>query len=79
MAYTKEEAAARLMEELEKGRKSGEEEGWLSLEEVEAQFGIDRPKAETEAAMREGEKIARDESVKGYTDMDELFAALIED
>lgn len=79
MEYTKEEAVAKLMSELEKGWKSGEEQGWLSLEEVEAQLGIDRPNAETEAAMLEAEKIARDESVKGYKCMDELFAALKEE
>ena len=56
MEYTKEEAVAKLMSELEKGWKSGEEQGWLSLEEVEAQLGIDRPNAETEAAMLEAEK-----------------------
>ena len=32
MEYTKEEAVAKLIEELEKGRKSGEEEGWLSMD-----------------------------------------------
>lgn len=79
MEYTREEAVAKLMSELEKGWKSGEEQGWLSLEEVEAQLGIDRPNAETEAAMLEAEKIARDESVKGYKGMDELFAALKEE
>ena len=79
MEYTREEAVAKLMSELEKGWKSGEEQGWLSLEEVEAQLGIDRPNAETEAAMLEAEKIARDESVKGYKSMDELFAALKEE
>lgn len=79
MEYTKEEAVAKLMSELEKGWKSGEEQGWLSLEEVEAQLGIDRPNAETEAAMLEAEKIARGESVKGYKSMDELFAALKEE
>jgi len=79
MEYTREEAVAKLMSELEKGWKSGEEQGWLSLEEVEAQLGIDRPNAETEAAMLEAEKIARDESVKGYKSMDKLFAALKEE
>ena len=79
MEYTKEEAVAKLMSELEKGWKSGEEQGWLSLEEVEAQLGIDRPNAETEVAMREAERIARDESAKGYNNMDELFAALKEE
>ena len=39
----KEEAVNRLLSEIEKGRKSGETEGWLSAEEVEAYF---RDKAE---------------------------------
>ena len=39
----KEEAVDRLLSEIEKGRKSGETEGWLSAEEVEAYF---REKAE---------------------------------
>ena len=34
----KEKAALRLMCELEKGRKSGEENGWLSSDEVRAHF-----------------------------------------
>lgn len=38
--YEKTQAALRLMSELAKGRKSGETEGWLTLEEVEAQLGI---------------------------------------
>lgn len=35
-----------------------------------------RPSKETVAAMLEAERIARDPSVKGYTDLDELFAEL---
>ena len=34
------------------------------------------PNAETLAAIEEGKKIARDESVKGYTDMESLIEAL---
>jgi len=34
------------------------------------------PNAETLAAIEEGRKIARDESVKGYTDMESLIEAL---
>lgn len=37
---------------------------------------IDRPNKETVAAMLEAERIAKDPSVKGYTDLDELFADL---
>lgn len=37
---------------------------------------IDRPNKETVAAMLEAERIAQDPSVKGYTDLDEMFAEL---
>ena len=40
--YEKMQATLRLMNELAKGRKSGEEEGWLTLEAVEASLGIAR-------------------------------------
>ena len=36
--YEKANAAAALMNELEKGRRSGEEKGWLSPEAVRARF-----------------------------------------
>jgi len=36
----KNEAAIKLMAELEKGRISGENEGWQTLEEVRKEFGI---------------------------------------
>lgn len=36
----------------------------------------DQPNEETIAAMLEAERIAKDPSVKGYHDMDELFADL---
>ena len=40
-------------------------------------FDISRtPNAETIAAMKEAETIARDPNVKGYTDLDELFRDL---
>lgn len=38
--YEKAQATLRLMNELAKGRRSGETEGWLTLEEVEAHLGI---------------------------------------
>ena len=38
--YMKAKALHRLMEEVQKGFESGEREGWLSLEEVEASLGI---------------------------------------
>ena len=37
---------------------------------------IDRPNKETVAAMQEAERIARDPTVKGYNDLDELFRDL---
>ena len=38
--YEKMQATIRLMSEIAKGRRSGEEEGWLSVEEVEKSLGI---------------------------------------
>ncbi|MDR1804171.1 MAG: hypothetical protein LBQ94_11260 [Treponema sp.] len=38
--YEKKEAAIKLMAELEKGRISGEKEGWQTLEEVRKEFGL---------------------------------------
>jgi len=38
--YEKREAAVKLMSELEKGKISGEKEGWYSLEELRKEFGI---------------------------------------
>lgn len=37
---------------------------------------LNRPNSETVAAMLEAERIAKDPAVKGYTDLDELFADL---
>ena len=39
-------------------------------------ISLNQPNAETIAAMMEAERIASDPSVKGYTDLDELFADL---
>ena len=36
--YEKAQATIRLMNEIAKGRRSGETEGWLSIEEVEKHF-----------------------------------------
>ncbi|MCL2024791.1 MAG: hypothetical protein FWG78_03330 [Coriobacteriia bacterium] len=33
-------AEARLMAELEKGRRSGEEHGWFTLDEIEEELGL---------------------------------------
>ena len=38
--YERTQATIRLMNELAKGRKSGEEKGWLTLEEVERELGV---------------------------------------
>ncbi len=38
--YERTQAMLQLMSELEKGRRSGEENGWVSLEEAERQLGI---------------------------------------
>ena len=38
--FEKMQATLRLMNELAKGRKSGVEKGWLTLENVEKQLGI---------------------------------------
>lgn len=38
--FEKMQATFRVMNELAKGRKSGEEKGWLTLENVEKQLGI---------------------------------------
>jgi hypothetical protein len=38
--YERKEAAVKLMAELEKGRISGDKEGWHTLEEVKREFGI---------------------------------------
>ena len=37
---------------------------------------MEQPNKETMAAMLEAERIAKDPKVKGYTDLDELFADL---
>jgi DNA-damage-inducible protein J len=41
-------------------------------------ISLNQPNKETIAAMLEAERIAKDPSVKGYTDLDELFADLKE-
>ena len=39
-------------------------------------ISLNQPNKETIAALLEAERIAKDSSVKGHTDMDELFAEL---
>ncbi len=46
---------------------------WLALPQ---DISLNQPNKETIAAMLEAERIAKDPSVKGYTDLDELFADL---
>lgn len=41
-------------------------------------ISLNQPNEETIAAMLEAERIAKDPSVKGYTDLDELFHDLAE-
>lgn len=43
---------------------------------AQAEVSLSQPNRETAAAMLEAERIAKDPSVKGYTDLDELFADL---
>ena len=40
------------------------------------EISLNQPNAETVAAMREAERIAKDPSVKGYTDLNKMFADL---
>ena len=40
------------------------------------EISLNQPNRDTVAAMLEAERIAKDPSVKGYTDMDALFAEL---
>ena len=40
------------------------------------EISLDRPNPETAAAMREGERIARDPEIKGYEDKAQLFRDL---
>lgn len=42
------------------------------------EISLHQPNAETIAAMREAERIAKDSSVKGYHDLDKMFADLSE-
>ena len=48
--YGRRAAAAWLCGELEKGRRSGEEEGWMGQEEVLARFGVAKTTAGAGAA-----------------------------
>ena len=50
----------------------------LALREggIPFEISLNQPNKETIAAMLEAERIAKDPSVKGYTDLDELFEDL---
>ena len=41
------------------------------------EISVNQPNKDTIAALLEAERIAKDPSVKGYTDMNELFADLL--
>ena len=55
----------------ELGMRQSIREGGIPFE-----ISINQPNKETIAAMLEAERIAKDPSVKGYNDLDELFADL---
>lgn len=42
------------------------------------EISLNQPNSETVSAMLEAERIAKDPSVKGYTDLDKMFADLAE-
>ena len=48
----------------------------LRLEKIPFSIAVDRPNEETIAALIEGERLAYDNSVKGYASAEELFAEL---
>ena len=52
-------------------RSSATDKGKIPFE-----ISLNQPNSETAAAMLEAEKIANDPSVKGYTNLDEMFADL---
>jgi DNA-damage-inducible protein J len=43
------------------------------------EIALESPNAETLAAMEEAERISRDSSVKGYTDVDQMMEELLSD
>ena len=47
-----------------------------SLREIPFDISLNQPNNETIAAMLEAERIAKDPSAKGYTNLNELFADL---
>lgn len=48
------------------------------MEKIPFDMALNQPNKETIVAMLEAERIAKDPSVKHYTDLDELFADLKE-
>ena len=69
-------AEERLLQELEKGWKSGETESWHSAENVRNNFEEKSLTKETVNALLEAERISKDDSVKGYHNLNELFIEL---
>ena len=55
-------------------RSSATDKGKIPFE-----ISLNQPNSETAAAMLEAERIAKDPSVKGYTNLDEMFADLNND
>lgn len=55
-------------------RSSATDKGKIPFE-----ISLNQPNSETAAAILEAERIANDPSVKGYTDLDEMFADLNND
>ena len=49
---------------------------WNNRLPIPFEVRLEQPNKETVAAMLEAERIAKDPSVKGYNDLDELFADL---
>ena len=71
-------AEKRLLQELDKGWKSGEMEDWYSAENLRNHFEEKSLTKETVNALLEAERISKDDSVKGYHDLNELFIELRE-
>ena len=55
---------------------STKREDSFPLSVIPFEVKLEQPNKETIAAMLEAERIAKDPSVKGYNDLDELFADL---
>lgn len=49
----------------------------LNFGGIPFELKVDKPNAETIAAMEEADRISRDPNVKGYTDVDEMIKELL--